>query len=82
MITADSLKRSPSDFRLLREVVSDRATDAGIGTPNLRLVLRSLSVERVLELYRLEGPAFKTEMVQEVRKVTGEIAVGPLFEAE
>lgn len=81
MITADALKRNPKDFRLLRDVVLDRAIDAGICTPSLKLVLRSLSVERVLELYRLDREAFKTELMLDVRRATGELKVGPLFEA-
>lgn len=83
-ITAEALKKSPADLRIMVEMIGDRAADCGLGRAKItRLVLRSFTAEKILELFRIQNdPDFKTAIMAELRRLTGEPEIGPLFEQE
>ena len=61
-LTADLLKAHPQDFRIVCDVLMDRVSDCRLPVKTAKLFIRSLTTERVLELYRLDIKSFRTEM--------------------
>ena len=53
-ITAEMLKKSPADMRLIADVVADKAQDRKLSRRRAYAVARTLTAEQLLECYNAE----------------------------